>query len=218
MYKFVAAACLAAIAAGSADAQIVNVTYTGTVTSGYDYAGDFGWFNSDLSGAPIVARFQFDTSKGVVSTGSEFSFIYGGPGEGTQSPALNASLTVNGYTVRFVGSEFGEILSEENYGYSSQFSQANDIMHYLMATVSIYADGPFGSPTFTYDGDLSGADTAGAFYDGNGGGASLQFTSTHLTIRPAAAPEPASWAMMLGGFGLVGGMMRRRRKGAVSFG
>ena len=70
----------------------------------------------------------------------------------------------------------------------------------------------------TYDGDLSGADTAGAFYDGNGGGASLQFTSTHLTIRPAAAPEPASWAMMLGGFGLVGGMMRRRRKGAVSFG
>ena len=27
----------------------------------------------------------------------------------------------------------------------------------------------------------------------------------------SAAPEPASWAMMLGGFGLVGGAMRRRR-------
>jgi hypothetical protein len=26
----------------------------------------------------------------------------------------------------------------------------------------------------------------------------------------AAVPEPASWAMMIGGFGLIGGMMRRR--------
>ena len=34
-----------------------------------------------------------------------------------------------------------------------------------------------------------------------------------------AVPEPASWALMLGGFGLVGGAMRSRRmKAAVSFG
>jgi hypothetical protein len=26
-----------------------------------------------------------------------------------------------------------------------------------------------------------------------------------------SAPEPASWAMMLGGFGLIGGIMRNRR-------
>jgi len=35
---------------------------------------------------------------------------------------------------------------------------------------------------------------------------------------PGDVPEPASWAMMLGGFGLVGGAMRSRRKAAVSFG
>ena len=33
-----------------------------------------------------------------------------------------------------------------------------------------------------------------------------------------AVPEPASWALMLGGFGMVGGAMRSRRKVAVSFG
>jgi len=33
-----------------------------------------------------------------------------------------------------------------------------------------------------------------------------------------SAPEPASWAMMLGGFGLVGFAMRSRRSTAVSFG
>jgi hypothetical protein len=32
------------------------------------------------------------------------------------------------------------------------------------------------------------------------------------------APEPASWALMLGGFGLVGGAMRSRRKAALNFG
>ncbi|QTD57022.1 PEPxxWA-CTERM sorting domain-containing protein [Parasphingorhabdus cellanae] len=32
-----------------------------------------------------------------------------------------------------------------------------------------------------------------------------------LTVA-TAVPEPASWAMMIGGFGLVGGAMRRRRK------
>jgi len=34
----------------------------------------------------------------------------------------------------------------------------------------------------------------------------------------SAVPEPASWALMLGGFGWVGGAMRSRRKVAVSFG
>lgn len=33
----------------------------------------------------------------------------------------------------------------------------------------------------------------------------------------SAAPEPASWALMLGGFGAIGGAMRSRRKAAVRF-
>jgi len=38
----------------------------------------------------------------------------------------------------------------------------------------------------------------------------------NYAFRISAAPEPASWAMMLGGFGLVGGAMRRR-KASVAF-
>ncbi len=34
----------------------------------------------------------------------------------------------------------------------------------------------------------------------------------------SGVPEPASWAMMLGGFGMIGGALRNRRKVAVSFG
>lgn len=37
-----------------------------------------------------------------------------------------------------------------------------------------------------------------------------------ITIRPAVAvPEPATWAMMLVGFGAIGFAMRRRRKSAL---
>ena len=43
----------------------------------------------------------------------------------------------------------------------------------------------------------------------------------NVTFTPVAAggvPEPASWALMIGGFGLVGGAMRRRAaKASVSF-
>ena len=41
-------------------------------------------------------------------------------------------------------------------------------------------------------------------------------TTYNFEVASGAVPEPASWAMMLGGFGLVGGAMRRR-KTAVRF-
>jgi len=46
---------------------------------------------------------------------------------------------------------------------------------------------------------------------------SFQTSELEVAIRPAGpVPEPASWALMVGGFGLVGGAMRRRA-GAVRF-
>lgn len=47
------------------------------------------------------------------------------------------------------------------------------------------------------------------------GGVTLQIDSKIVT-PPAAVPEPATWAMMVGGLALVGSAMRRR-KVAVSF-
>jgi hypothetical protein len=39
-----------------------------------------------------------------------------------------------------------------------------------------------------------------------------------IAVTPPPLPEPASWAMMLGGFGAIGGAMRSRRRRAVSIG
>ena len=42
--------------------------------------------------------------------------------------------------------------------------------------------------------------------------ATAQGTQYFYTVDFAAVPEPASWAMMIGGFGLVGGAARARRR------
>jgi hypothetical protein len=51
-------------------------------------------------------------------------------------------------------------------------------------------------------------------YD-NAGGVALKIVRDGAT---GGVPEPTSWALMLSGFGLVGGALRNRRKSAVSFG
>jgi fibro-slime domain-containing protein len=66
----------------------------------------------------------------------------------------------------------------------------------------------------------AGLHTFKLFYaDQQSGGASLSFSipDNVIVTVPTAAPEPASWAMMLGGFGAIGGALRNRRKAAVRF-
>ncbi|WP_309643928.1 PEPxxWA-CTERM sorting domain-containing protein [Phenylobacterium sp.] len=65
--------------------------------------------------------------------------------------------------------------------------------------------------------DLDNADFNGGFVDLNPGkahGAKIKADFT-LTQLPSAVPEPATWAMMITGFGLAGTALRRRRATAV---
>ena len=64
---------------------------------------------------------------------------------------------------------------------------------------------------YRFDAD-GGLDTVGLNLQGSSG-AVLYSTGT-----PPAVPEPISWALMLGGFGMIGGVMRARRNTEVSFG
>lgn len=44
------------------------------------------------------------------------------------------------------------------------------------------------------------------------------YTFTITVLEYAAVPEPATWALMIGGFGMVGGSLRRRARVRVAFG
>ena len=76
---------------------------------------------------------------------------------------------------------------------------------------------------FIYDA-LSNAPTSAIQYTVDGGDrdytpygqVSFSFTDNAAGAGSGAVPEPASWALMLGGFGLVGGAMRSRKR-SVSF-
>jgi len=51
---------------------------------------------------------------------------------------------------------------------------------------------------------------------GNAGNYYSDTTAVKFSLSTGAVPEPAAWAMMLAGFGLVGAMARRRRYMAVA--
>lgn len=72
--------------------------------------------------------------------------------------------------------------------------------------------------------DLSGANYQ-SFFVGNYGTINSSFKLITPTVYPAirgtqsfviAVPEPATWAMMIGGFGAIGVMLRRRRQTPVA--
>jgi hypothetical protein len=81
-------------------------------------------------------------------------------------------------------------------------------------------------PVFDYQLDLYGPSALGGepgsyhimpgVYDLDDGYGD-NFRVTIAQASATAAPEPASWALMLGGFGVVGGMLRQQRRAKVRF-
>lgn len=72
-------------------------------------------------------------------------------------------------------------------------------------SLPVLADDPFKTIAVRF---RSSADTAFRVQLGALGGDNIGPVIDNLSI--SAVPEPATWAMMIGGFGLVGGAMRRR--------
>lgn len=71
------------------------------------------------------------------------------------------------------------------------------------------ASAPLGGSLF-----LNAGDTIQLNVGNNG---DYTYDSTGLQGSIASVPEPTTWAMMIGGFGVVGGAMRRRAKVRVAF-
>ena len=220
LVSLVAAAAMA-VAVPSAASAVVMVAHFGGEINGIHGTGSdrFGVPPLFTFSGPFEAEFIFDTEGGTAVSA-------GVGGQGRSGGAIESGwIEWHGGAARidFPSIEAGRVLARLN-GFSVQ-------------AVHTRPDGSFDSVTvnagFTHNGRLdalvgpltvnsTGSVGANHYENGvlvvdlfgqtEGSGMPLQVTSFSLSeyVAPSAAPEPATWALMIGGFGAAGAMLRRR--------
>jgi len=84
----------------SAQAAIVDVTYTGGVSSAVDITGMFGPAGTNnIIGASYILTYQFNTALGIPYSSPTKNYVYCGSAYGVASPALSTTVTINGISV-----------------------------------------------------------------------------------------------------------------------
>jgi len=233
MVRALAGAAMFALAAGSVHAQNL-------ISNGNFETGNFsGWSTTVQAGS---SGNLYINGNGNASPQSGFSLpgnpnggnFYamtdqGGPGSYalTQSFTLSSAGTVHFsfdlLTNNTVGTAFD---NGRDFGTSPNQNATVDILTGSAGALTndpndivgvLFGPGSNGDGWQTYTADLAlGAGTYTFRFAETDNQGFFQAGLDNVSITGGAVPEPASWALMLGGFGLVGGAMRRRRA-AVSF-
>jgi len=210
-----ACAALGALFSTNAFAAIVTETYTGTVI-GTDVAGYFGAAGSDLSNATFTATYVFDTnhSGSAQYNSGKIAYTYG---FNATSPAISASLAINGQTLTFTanGLYYSELIAQTaTSGHFQSYAQVHSISGADLAN-TIYTNDPnapknltsLTTPfSYTLNSQYSYENSSLFQY----GSDSLMLLSTTVTLA-GAVPEPSTWAMMLLGFAGIGFIGYRRK-------
>ena len=86
---------LLSVSISGANATIIDVTYAGTVSFGFDENNLFDLGVRIAAGAAYKATYVFDTSLGNTSA----NYVWGGSWFGSASPALSSTVTINDRSV-----------------------------------------------------------------------------------------------------------------------
>ena len=224
--RVVGAVALLCLGVSPASAVTMEVTYTGTVTSGYDFAGLFGPSGRVLSGDSYAATFIFNPDIGRVQT-SNSDYARGGAYMGTNSPMLESIVTINGNSQTIQGSYFSSIYAA-NFGFSEtqqevqdysggKFRSIDSTIYNFNGTFPSSLTAPFGPYTVGTSDTVHvtvNFDNLDAY--GNSMGRDAYAVINVSTVTITAVPEPSTWAMMILGFAGLGFMMYRRKSKPAS--
>jgi hypothetical protein len=205
-----------------ASAAIMDVTYTGTVTSGglgsgIDWLGFFGTAGANLIGSSWVATYTSDTSLGYLISSSSKNDVYGGSKFGTTSPVLSSMITINGVGKAVGGSYFGEDFGYNDGSSSQQYHIAQSgqpgQLQTLQNSISTHNGSLLASITTPFSHTVDANDSQTSYFLDDLSGENFYANLTSLTVSEhvTAVPEPSTWAMMLLGFAGVGFMTYSRR-------
>ncbi len=218
--SMVAAVALMAVSAGGAQAAVT--TYTSSAT-----------FNAAIAGfTPTVEDFSSGTAGQLIAPGGAFN-------GNTYTPTLTATLDATIITNQF-NSFSGLSLGCDQSNGAAQFCFDGDSVTVTFAA-PVFAVGAFfnvnansgnfgltvgsdtassgsasyDTSTFVFAGLVSDTSfTSAKFFSNSGGAGTASFNIPEIITgsKAGAVPEPATWAMMLVGFGGLGAMLRRRRE------
>lgn len=192
------------LAAGSvSQATVFSVTYYGTVAGG---GRTIGVNNNDAGSL----KFTFDDALGTTTKTSNYISLYGGSSFSTTNPLLSVLFASGAYSSSFFSGNSAQIDVEKG---SVRVDAVNGAEGYS-AHAGDLVMGPF-FPTNSFDTfDVTLPSATSAYYH-------LNNTTVELSVKrivlTSDVPEPATWAMFIGGFGMIGGAMRRRQRVNVSF-
>ena len=231
----IAAAALSALTPIAAQAAQFVITYRGIV-DGNDTTGAFGAPNTSLTGAAFTAIYLLNTATAGSTTltdGLSFSQILGGTRSNTVSP-VSASLTINGFTRAINGLASGEALLVDydpgagadviehrasDNGDSTTSTTDNYMYHTVNDTTGTFLSSVNWGSSFTYN---TNPNDNIAFFQfstrNNATGLDEEYANGLMNIESVtvasvgAIPEPATWLMMIVGFGMVGASIRSTRR------
>ena len=208
-----------------ASAATILITYTGTVSYGMDTTGVFGTAATDLTGKAFTSVYtlNYPTFGAADISGTTYHETQGGAFFNNASPQ-SAQITINGVTKSLSGAYSGVHLLQTLPGkFSMIFDNAGtDGQNTINNSVSTDGNDVINSLNFSdpvsYNlkfGDYGyGAFQFGHLFDSDPVNDAIGDLKT-LSVKVesvGAVPEPATWALLLMGFAMVGATLRIRRR------